>query len=105
MPNLTPGRLPLVNWMHNPNRDSLKLARVSSANLSCRAVIWPEPFTGLACLFCRRLLEHMELSMRLTELVEAIDFLRKARWKVEPPARRGRPPKNGRRKRGRPRKV
>jgi len=54
--------------------------------------------------------------MRLTELVEAIDVLRKAGWTVEPPGkhrtlgspivkeprRRGRPPKNGRRKRGRP---
>ena len=50
--------------------------------------------------------------MKATELVEAVDILRKAGWKVEPPAtrstsgpkRRGRPPKNGRRKRGRPRK-
>ena len=53
--------------------------------------------------------------MRLTELVEAIDFLRKAGWTVEPPTkprakaigkpkRVGRQPKNGRRKRGRPRK-
>lgn len=55
--------------------------------------------------------------MNATELVEAIDILRKAGWKVEPPAKRntmatrvsaskrvGRPPKNGRRKRGRPRK-
>ena len=53
--------------------------------------------------------------MRLTELVEAIDFLRKAGWTVEPPKKRRtrgsvigepkrRPPKNGRRKRGRPRK-
>jgi hypothetical protein len=54
--------------------------------------------------------------MRLTELLEAVDFLRKAGWTVEPPKRRtsgsaireskrvGRPPKNGRRKRGRPRK-
>jgi len=55
--------------------------------------------------------------MRLTELVEAIDVLRKDGWTVEPPGkhrtgspivkeprRRGRPPRNGRRKRGRPRK-
>ena len=55
--------------------------------------------------------------MKATELVEAIDILRKAGWKVEPPVKRGtresrvsrskpvgRPPKNGRRKRGRPRK-
>jgi hypothetical protein len=55
--------------------------------------------------------------MQLAELVEAIDFLRKAGWKIEPPARHrtvasliseprrvGRPPKNGRRRRGRPRK-
>jgi hypothetical protein len=55
--------------------------------------------------------------MQLTELMEAIDLLRKAGWTVEPPKRRGsraslisepkrvgRPPKNGRRKRGRPRK-
>ena len=56
--------------------------------------------------------------MQLTELVEAIDFLRKAGWKIEPPAKHrtvtsliseprriGRPPKNARRKRGRPRKT
>ena len=53
--------------------------------------------------------------MQLTELVEAIDFLRKAGWTVEPPTRRStrasliaepkrRSPKKGRRKRGRPRK-
>ena len=55
--------------------------------------------------------------MQLTELVGAIDVLRKAGWTVEPPRRSrtianligeprrvGRPPKNGRRKRGRPRK-
>jgi hypothetical protein len=55
--------------------------------------------------------------MQLTELMEAIDLLRKAGWTVEPPKRQGsrarlisepkrvgRPPKNGRRKRGRPRK-
>jgi hypothetical protein len=62
--------------------------------------------------------------MQLTELVEAIDFLRKAGWTVEPPTRRWtvepptrrstrasliaepkrRSPKKGRRKRGRPRK-
>jgi hypothetical protein len=55
--------------------------------------------------------------MRLTELVEAIDFLRKAGWTVEPPKKRrarasligepervGRPSKNGRRKRRRRRK-
>ena len=55
--------------------------------------------------------------MQLTELVEAIDVLRKAGWTVEPPSKHrtigsmigeakrvGRPPKNGRRKRGRPRK-
>jgi hypothetical protein len=53
--------------------------------------------------------------MKVTELVEAIELLRKAGWRVEPPAksgssasrlggrrRVGRPPKNGRRKRGRP---
>ena len=52
--------------------------------------------------------------MQLTELVGAIDVLRKAGWTVEPPRRHrtidgprrvGRPPKNGRRKRGRPRKI
>jgi hypothetical protein len=56
--------------------------------------------------------------MQLTELMEAIDSLRKAGWTVEPPKRQGaraslvtkpkrmgRPPKNGRRKRGRPRKI
>jgi len=48
--------------------------------------------------------------MQLTELVGAIDVLRKAGWTVEPPRRHrtrrvGRPPKNGRRKRGRPRKT
>ena len=53
--------------------------------------------------------------MQLTELVEAIDLLRKAGWTVEPPKRQGlraslisEPKrvglKNGRRKRGRPRK-
>jgi len=55
--------------------------------------------------------------MKVTELVEAIDLLRKAGWTVEPPAKRsttakrvseskreGRTPTNGRRKRGRPRK-
>jgi hypothetical protein len=54
--------------------------------------------------------------MRLTELVEAIDFLRKAGWTVEPPKKqrstrasliaepKRRSPKNERRKRGRPRK-
>ena len=53
--------------------------------------------------------------MRLTELLEAIDFLRKAGWTVEPPKKRStraspiaepkrRSPKTGRRKRGRPRK-
>jgi len=55
--------------------------------------------------------------MKTIELVEAVDLLRKAGWTVEPPAKRGtttgrvskskrvgRPPKNGRRKRGRPRK-
>jgi hypothetical protein len=55
--------------------------------------------------------------MKTVELVEAIDLLRKAGWTVEPPVTRsatssrvseakrvGRPPKNGRRKRGRPRK-
>jgi hypothetical protein len=52
--------------------------------------------------------------MRLTELVEAIDVLRKAGWTVEPPRKQrtmgslsGKPkrvgrPRNGRRKRGRP---
>ena len=53
--------------------------------------------------------------MDAIELVEAIERLRKAGWTVEPPAKRsttavrankpkrvGRPPKNGRRKRGRP---
>ena len=56
--------------------------------------------------------------MKTIELVEAIDLLRKAGWTVEPPAKRstgatrprkskrvGRPPKNGRRKPGRPRKT
>jgi hypothetical protein len=56
--------------------------------------------------------------MKTVELVEAIDLLRKAGWTVEPPVKRstkasrisqpkrvGRPPKNGRRKRGRPRKA
>jgi len=55
--------------------------------------------------------------MKVTELVEAIDFLRKAGWTIEPPKKHtatsgigerrrvGRPPKNGRRKRGRPRKL
>jgi hypothetical protein len=55
--------------------------------------------------------------MKVTDLVEAIDLLRKAGWSVEAPTkgrttasqvgaakRLGRPPKNGRRKRGRPRK-
>ena len=55
--------------------------------------------------------------MQLTELVEAIELLRKAGWTVEPPRKQrtigsligepkrgGRPSKNGRRKRGRPRK-
>jgi hypothetical protein len=55
--------------------------------------------------------------MKVTELVEAIDVLRKEGWTVEPPSKRsisaslvneskrvGRPSKNGRRKRGRPRK-
>jgi hypothetical protein len=54
--------------------------------------------------------------MQLTELMEAVDLLRKAGWTVEPPKRRGSPsslskpkrdgraPKSGRRKRGRPRK-
>jgi hypothetical protein len=55
--------------------------------------------------------------MKVTELVEAIDVLRKGGWTVEPPSKRstsgsrvseskrvGRPPKNGPRKRGRPRK-
>ena len=56
--------------------------------------------------------------MKITELMEAIDTLRKEGWTVEPPRKRGRlavsngsgakrvgrPPKNGRRKRGRPRK-
>jgi hypothetical protein len=56
--------------------------------------------------------------MKITELMQAIDLLRKEGWTVEPPRRRGRaaanringpkrvgrPPKNGRRKRGRPRK-
>jgi hypothetical protein len=53
--------------------------------------------------------------MKLTELVEAIDVLRKAGWTVEPPKKNrtidsligeprrvGRKPKNGRRRRGRP---
>jgi hypothetical protein len=61
--------------------------------------------------------KYWENEMKVTELVVAIDLLRKAGWRVEPPAkssstasrlgkpgRRGRPPKNGRRKRGRPRK-
>jgi len=47
--------------------------------------------------------------MQLTEPMEAIDLLRKAGWTVEPPKRRGaraigRRSKNGRRRRGRPRK-
>jgi hypothetical protein len=55
--------------------------------------------------------------MKVTDVVETIDLLRKAGWTVEPPIKRGtrttrlgkpkrvgRPPKNGRRKRGRPRK-
>ena len=55
--------------------------------------------------------------MKLTELVEAIDVLRKAGWTVEPPKKNrtidsligeprrvGRKHKNGRRRRGRPRK-
>jgi hypothetical protein len=55
--------------------------------------------------------------MQLTELMEAIDVLRNAGWTVQPPKkdrtvgsvigeprRVGRPPKSGRRKRGRPRK-
>jgi hypothetical protein len=50
--------------------------------------------------------------MKVTELLQAIDLLRKAGWTVEPPTtkrgmaakRSGRPPKNGRRKRGRRRK-
>jgi hypothetical protein len=51
--------------------------------------------------------------MRLTELLEAIDFLRKAGWTVEPPKKRStrasliaepKRPKTGRRERGRPRK-
>jgi hypothetical protein len=55
--------------------------------------------------------------MKVTDLMEAIDVLRKEGWTVEPPSKRsisarsvneskrvGRPPKNGRRKRGRPRK-
>jgi hypothetical protein len=61
----------------------------------------------------------MELTdAKLIELVEAIDRLRSAGWTVEPPASKrsvtarrasknpvGRPPKNGRRKRGRPPKT
>jgi hypothetical protein len=55
--------------------------------------------------------------MRITELAQAIDILRKEGWTVEPPRRRvstslvgkpkrvGRPEKNGCRKRGRPRKT
>jgi hypothetical protein len=59
----------------------------------------------------------MENEMKLTELMEAIDLLRQEGWTVEAPKKRGRrasavgalkrvgrPPKNGRRKRGRPRK-
>ena len=54
--------------------------------------------------------------MKLTQLMEAIDLLRKEGWTVQPPRSRtisrtvsapkrvGRPPKNGRRKPGRPRK-
>ena len=58
-----------------------------------------------------------EKQMKLTELLAAIELLRKEGWTVEPPRKRraatsglsqikraGRPPKNGRRKRGRPRK-
>jgi len=64
-----------------------------------------------------RIHRYEEECMQLTELVEAIDVLRKAGWTVEPPRKHrtmgsligepkrvGRPPKNGRRKRGRPRK-
>jgi hypothetical protein len=54
--------------------------------------------------------------MQLTELMEAVDLLRKAGWTVEPPKKQssrltlskpkrdGRAPKNGRRNRGRQRK-
>jgi hypothetical protein len=50
--------------------------------------------------------------MKVTELLQAVDLLRKAGWTVEPPPvkrrtvakRAGRPNKNGRRKRGRRRK-
>jgi len=74
----------------------------------------------------------MNTEAKAIELLEAVDFLRKAGWTIEPPAKRhatrtgkrvgrppakrskkavktgkrvGRPPKNGRRKRGRPRKL
>ena len=63
----------------------------------------------------RGLFPDGEIKMKLTELVEAIDVLRNEGWTVEPPSKRrgiasrigtpkrvGRPPKNGRRKRGRP---
>ena len=53
--------------------------------------------------------------MKLTDVLAAIELLRKEGWTVEPPRKRhaaassvrqvkrvGRPPKNGRRKRGRP---
>jgi hypothetical protein len=56
--------------------------------------------------------------MKLAEMLIAIELLRKEGWTVEPPKRRrsatsslsqpkrlGRPQKNGRRKRGRPRKI
>ena len=69
-------------------------------------------------LFTHQGASHLEISMKITELMQAIELLRKEGWTVEPPRkngrvaassakgykRRGRPPKNGRRKRGRPRK-
>ena len=65
---------------------------------------------------CRFRLNHkQEKKMKLTELLTAVELLRKEGWRVEPSKRRrsatsgvpqtkrmGRPPKNGRRKRGRP---
>jgi hypothetical protein len=59
-----------------------------------------------------RLSRGKKNQMKVTELLQAVDLLRKAGWTVEPPPvkrrtvakRAGRPNKNGRRKRGRRRK-